>query len=276
MSSAASPPGAASQQAAYPLARPRTWLAAAGLALLLACLVPPVLSLALRYVLVESAQFTVFAMAAPGLIALGAPWRLLRLSREPAAPGKADGPLDHLAASRRQHRSFARSAGFLVAFMAVSACWRLPPVVSALPRQPWLIAAELVTLLTAGTALWLELVPSPPLAPRLSRPHRAVVAALAMWFTWIVAYAIGMNNGVIFRGYADLPGRALSQLADQEIAVAIVWAVTGLCFVPVVFVTLLGWLTRSEDPDEELQRLTRDDHQRAVVRGWGPRKRLPR
>lgn len=276
MSTAARPPGGASQQAAYPPARRRIWLAAAGPALILACLVPPVLSLALRYVLVQSLQFTVFAMAAPGLIALGAPWRLLGLSLAPAAPGKAGGPVDHLAASRRQHRSFARSAGFLVAFMAVSVCWRLPPVVSALPRQPWLIAAELVTLLPAGTALWLELVPSPPLAPRLSRPHRAVIAALAMWFTWGMAYVIGLSNTAVFRGYAVLPGRALGQLADQEIAVAIVWAVAGLCFVPVVITTLVGWLTRGDDPDEELQQLVRDDRQRAVVRGWGPRKRLPR
>jgi len=39
--------------------------------------------------------------------------------------------------------------------------------------------------------------------------------------------------------------------------------------VPVVFVALLSWLSASDNPDEELQRLARDDRQLPVVRGWG-------
>ena len=68
-------------------APPRPWLAAAGLALIVACLVPPLDGLARRYLFVESIQFCVFALAAPALIALGAPWRLF-----PAGParGRAD------------------------------------------------------------------------------------------------------------------------------------------------------------------------------------------
>jgi hypothetical protein len=38
---------------------------------------------------------------------------------------------------------------------------------------------------------------------------------------------------------------------------------------PVVFVALLGWLSGNGDPDEELQRLARDERQHPVVRGWG-------
>ena len=158
----------------------RPWLAAAGVALIVAAL--GVTGLARRYVVAESAQFVVFAMAAPALIVLGAPWRLLRLSR-PAGP-EADqlgtAPLDRLAAARRQHTSFLRAAGFLVVFIAAGVAWRLPPVVDALARYPVLVAVELVTLLAAGIGLWLELVDSPPLAPRLPNPHRATIAALAM------------------------------------------------------------------------------------------------
>jgi len=51
--------------------------------------------------------------------------------------------------------------------------------------------------------------------------------------------------------------------------VALVWAVSACCFVPVVFVALLSWLSASDNPDEELQRLARDDRQLPVVRGWG-------
>src|SRR6266702_4124596 len=76
------------QQAAPPWVAPlRPWLAAAGAALIVAALA--VEGLARRYVVAESAQFVVLAMAAPALIVLGAPWRLLRLSRAPASPDPA-------------------------------------------------------------------------------------------------------------------------------------------------------------------------------------------
>jgi hypothetical protein len=39
---------------------------------------------------------------------------------------------------------------------------------------------------------------------------------------------------------------------------------------------MLAWLAGNDDPDEELQRLSRDGRQRAVVRGWDRRPRSPR
>jgi cytochrome c oxidase assembly factor CtaG len=253
------------QQAGRPqAARGRPWLAAAGAALVVAAVA--IEGLARRYVVAESVQFVAFAMAAPALIVVGAPWRQLRLS----------GALDRVAAARLRRTSFLRAAVFLLVFIAVSVAWRLPPVVDALARHPVLVLPELVTLLAAGTGLWLELVPSPPLAPRLPRPHRAAVAALAMWSTWAAAYALGLANHGVFHGY-DPAGGALSTAADQQITVALVWAVSAFCFVPVVFVTLLTWLSGNGDPDEELQRLARDERQRPVVRGWGrPARGRPR
>jgi cytochrome c oxidase assembly factor CtaG len=265
------------QPAARPAAaRGRPWLAAAGVALVGAAL--GVTGLARRYIAVESAQFVVFAMAAPALIVLGAPWRLLRLSRpaepEPGPPGTA--PFDRLAAARREQTSFLHAAAFLAVFIAACVAWRLPPVVDALARHPALVAVELVTLLAAGIGLWLELANSLPLAPRLPRPHRAAIAALAMWSTWAAAYALGLANHAVFHGY-DGPGSSLSAVADQEITVALVWAVSACCFMPVVFVALLSWLSASDNPDEELQRLARDDRQLPVVRGWGrPARGRPR
>ena len=255
------------QQAAQPLmARVRPWLAAAGAALIVAGLA--VEGLARRYVVAESAQFVVFAMVAPALIVLGAPWRLLRLSRGPGEGGRGPGPLDRLAAARRRQASFLRAGAYLVAFIGVSVAWRLPPVVDALAAHPVLVLPELVTLLAAGIGLWLELVSSPPLAPRLPKPHRAAVAALAMWSAWAAAYVLGLSNHAVFHHY-DPAGGALSAVADQEITAALVWAVSACCFIPVVFAALLTWLSGSGDPGEEVQRLARDERQLPVVRGWG-------
>jgi cytochrome c oxidase assembly factor CtaG len=238
----------------------------AGIVLILAALAAE--GLARRYVVAESVQFVVFAMAAPALIMLGAPWHLLRLSRGPGEAGRAPAPLDRLAAARQRHTSFLRAGAYLVVFIGVSMAWRLPPVVDALARHPVLVLPELVTLLAAGIGLWLELVSSPPLAPRLPKPQRATVAALAMWSAWAVAYVLGLSNHAVFHGY-DPAGGALSAVADQEIAVAVVWAASACCFIPVVFVALLSWLSGDDDTDDELQRLARDERQHPVVRGWG-------
>ena len=277
MSDAAVTSGQHGEAAARPRLAGRLWLAAAGVLAVAVSLVPPVATLARQYVFVESAQFVLFAIVAPALIVLGAPWRFLRLSRAgeggPAGEGQAGaGPFDRLAAGRQQHRSFLRAAGFLLWFFGTCLVWRLPPVVDALARHPALVAAELVTLLAAGTGLWLELVASPPLEPRLPNPQRAAIAALAMWSTWAVAYALGFANHAVFHGY-DAAGNGLSAVADQQITVGLVWAVSAFCFVPVVFVTMLTWLKDNDDPDEELQRLARNERQQAVVRGWERRPR---
>jgi cytochrome c oxidase assembly factor CtaG len=270
-----------------PSGRPgwRRWLAPVGLVLVLACLLPPLATLAQRYVFAESIQFSVFSMAGPALIVLGAPWRFLRLSRagagpDVARPGRGAGPAarppaglaDRLTAARRDNRSFRRAAIFLLVFMAACLVWRLPPVMDALARQPALVGLEAVTLLTAGAALWLELVDSPPVAPRLPRPQRAAVAALAMWSIWIVAYVLGFASHAMFHAYRAT-GSGLGVVADQEIAVGLLWAVAGCCFVPVVIANMLGWLKDGEDADEEFQRVFRDENERATVRGWGPRPR---
>ena len=251
--------------------------------LAVACLLPPLATLARRYVFAESIQFSVFAMAGPALIVLGAPWRFLRLSRAGAGPDVARpgagsparspaGPADRLAAARRDNRSFGRAAIFLLVFMAVCLVWRLPAVIDALARRPALVALEAVTLLVAGGALWLELVDSPPVAPRLPRPQRAAVAALAMWSIWIIAYVLGFATHAVFHAYRATGG-GLRAVADQEIAVGLLWAVAGCCFVPVVIANMLGWLKDSEDADEEFQRVFRDENERAIVRGWGTRPR---
>ncbi|HUL28107.1 MAG TPA: cytochrome c oxidase assembly protein [Streptosporangiaceae bacterium] len=268
MSPATAAPGEQNEAATPGLPGWRRWLAVTGLVLVLACLLPPLGALARRYVFVESLQFSVFAMAGPALIVLGAPWRLLRLSGGVSGPG----PADRLAAARRADRSLRRAAVFLFAFMAVCLAWRLPAAIDALARQPALALAEAVTLLAAGAGLWLELVDSPPVAPRLPRPQRALVAALAMWSTWAVAYVLGFASHAVFHGY-DSAGSALGAVTDQEIAVFLVWAVAGACFVPVVIASMLGWLAGGEDADEEFQRVFRDESQRATVRGWGPRPR---
>ena len=247
-------------------------LASAGLALIAMAMLPPVETLARRYLFVESVQFCLLSMAGPALIVLGAPWRVLRLSRgqgeEPAGlPHQAGAPrgfADRLAAGRRRRPSFVRAAGFLAWWVGICLCWRLPPVLDALARHPALSLAGLATLVPAGVGLWLELVNSPPLAPRLTRPRRAAIAALAMWSIWVIAYVLGFAGGAVVHAYDGL-GSSLSTVVDQEITVFVLWLAAACCFVPVIFVSLLTWLKDGADPGEEPAS--------SGVRGWGRQPR---
>ena len=220
----------------------RPWLTAAGIALIIACLVPPLSVLARRYLFVESIQFCAFAIAAPALVALGAPW--------PLFPRGAGRRIRRLAEARQRRPSFGAALGYLIAWVVICLVWRLPPVLDGLARTPVLVVPEAVTLLVAGTGLWLELVHSPPLAPRVLRPQRAAVAALAMWSIWVIAYVLGFARGSVVHGY-DGAGSHLGTVADQEIAAFVLWAAAAVSFVPVVFVALLTWLKDGSGPDQE-------------------------
>ena len=128
---------------------------AAGI-LITSVLLPPVAAYARQYAYAQALQFLIFVVAGPALLVLGIPWR----SRPPAwRPGRGG----------RSHRPGGRAAIRLVVFIAVVISWRLPVTVNALARNPALVAAEMVTLLAAGTGVWLELV-STPTAPRSAIP----------------------------------------------------------------------------------------------------------
>lgn len=234
------------------LLRGRAWLAVVAAALVLISLVPPGGAYARRFVFAETLQFLVFAAAAPALLVLGAPWRPLRrlvawprLGRRPdRGPGRG-------ATVARRHSGFGRGVAALLAFIAAAIAWRLPVTVNALATVPGLAVAEMVTLGGAAAALWLELVESPPMLPHLSRPQRAVFAALAMWTLWILGYILGFSQVAWYAAVSHPAG--LGAVADQEIATALMWAVPAACFAPVVFVAALTWLKDTEDPDEGLR-----------------------
>lgn len=257
------PSPAAGRAAAWWRAGNRRWPGALALILAAGCLLPPAGSLAGHYVVAETAQFAVFAMIVPGLLVLAAPWPLLGLA----------GPAGRLARARRRDPSVIRSAWFLVLFAGCAAFWRLPVVIDAIARHRGLAVAELATLLITGTALWLELVPSGPLRPRGRGLQVAVLAAGAMWVIWIIAYILGLATHGMFHAFRYPPGGPLSAVADQELATAVLWGVAAVCFLPVIFRRVLGWLHEDGDVDAELERASTGTAL-PPVRGWGqPRRR---
>jgi cytochrome c oxidase assembly factor CtaG len=239
------------------------FLIAAGL-LLVVVVVPPLSTEARRYEFVEAVQFALAALAVPVLVVLGAPWALLGLAGS-GSPEHGVGPVDRLAAARVRHPELVRTLAFVIIDFAVAAVWRTPVAVDAVVDHPWLIVVEAISLAVAGVGFWLELIASPPLAPRLPRPWRAALAALAMWLMWLMAYVLGLSHASWYHAYHRLSGAGLSFSADQQISTALLWLAAACAFFPVIFWDLIVWLKSEDDPDAELHRLIRAER-RAQVR----------
>jgi Cytochrome c oxidase caa3 assembly factor (Caa3_CtaG) len=241
------------------LRRVRPWLAAVGVVLSLAVVLPPVASYARQYAFVQAAQFVVFAVLTPAFLALGMPARFTGLRRGSGQRRRAPLVPSQAAASR------------LVPFIALVIVWRLPAVLDALTRYPALSVAELVTLAGAGLGVWRFLAGSA--APgQLPRPQRAAMAALAMWTIWIIAYITGMSSLALIPRSAPAE-RVLASAVDRQLATAVLWAVPAICFAPVVYYMLISWLGE-RDRQERDQRLPADVRTAGynpadrALRGW--------
>lgn len=174
-----------------------------------------------RYAVVQAVQFVVFAAATPALLVLGRPARLT-VVRGPASVSVE--PAVRVAAS-------------LLPYLALVVVWRVPAVVAAVTKSGALTAVELVTLVAAGCALWAQLT-----AARNPLPHllRAAMAAVAMWAIWAIAYVTGMSVTGLTHSQPGADG--------QQLAVALMWVVPAICYVPVVFVAMMAWLGDRDDP----------------------------
>jgi cytochrome c oxidase assembly factor CtaG len=250
------------------LARARPGLVFAALLLALGVAMPPMGSYARHYAFVQALQFVTFAIAVPMLLVLGLRPRsagsfkhapgLRRLAERPVPAGL---PTSRTVAAR------------LLPFIALAIAWRLPFTLDALARSPAWTAAEMVTLIGAGSGLWLELAGTPPPRQRLPRPARAAMAAVAMWTIWVMAYVTGMSLTAVAAGHGQAAARSLSAAADRQIAAAVMWAVPAICFAPVVYGMLIMWLGERDDPGPELRTTVFDD---SAFDGLGRSLRPPR
>jgi cytochrome c oxidase assembly factor CtaG len=223
-----------------------TWrraLAWIGLAIAALACVPDLVGVASGGEVAQSVWYSLMAMVAPALIVLGAPWSSLNSHGAPTRR-----PIELLAEELAPRRGLQSSIAWLAVDLAVIVCWRVPVVVDALVRHPVLVLAESATLVVAGIGFWLELVGSAPLVPRSSRPRRAVLAALAMWTVWTLAYLEGMSATGWYHSFRHAAGVGLSASADREASAAVLWVVAAVAFMPVVFWNLSRWLRAESIP----------------------------
>ena len=85
---------------------------------------------------------------------------------------------------------------------------------------------------------------------RVRRPLRGLMAAVAMWTIWTVAYLAGFSSTSWYPAFHHLAGRGLSARSQSAVRDGSFVARGGPdSFMPVVFWNLLAWL-RSEESRE--------------------------
>lgn len=226
-------------------------------------LIPPLASWARQYEFVQALQFESFSLIAPVLFVAGAPWRRLGGQRWPIwsrSPTVGQWGSETIVSTSGVNHGRSIAAGGL--FVALAVAWRVAPVVDAVVRHPWLTVAEFLSLGVSGVLLFRDLIESPPLTPRASRPYRIGISAVVMWFVWIVAYMNGMSRSSWYHAFVHTAGHGPSLAADQQLSVGSIWIVSAAVFLPIIFWNLVQWLQSEEDPDAELYRLVRRERAR--------------
>lgn len=235
--------------------------------MLVAVFVPPLLTEGRRYEYVETVQFALASLVLPALIVVGYP--LERLGRRWPALGSR---LVRATEVRRHHPGLGRGLVPVSVDAGLVIAWRMPALMDALARHPWLVVVEVVSVVAVGMWLWLELIASPPFTPRVARPWRAVLAAVIMWTIWVVSFIVGFSHVPWYLAFHHA-GQGISLQADQQVSTGIMWVVALCVFLPVIFGDMMGWLKNSDDdPDAELRRLIRAERRSGSWMGPGPSK----
>lgn len=246
-------------------------LALLGLILWVVFLVPPVTVLANRYETVQAIQFMMFAAVVPALFSTGAPWRRLHLAsgerHEIGLDGQRISPqrpllIDRWAIAHASQRGDRRAVGLVLLFVGLVVFWRSAPVVNAIEHHFLFTVVESLTIVIAGSLMWLDLVESPPFTPGTTRPFRIGMTAAAMWTLWVVAYLEAMSHDSWYSAFHHVAGQGISLSADQQLTAGAMWFLSAVAFLPLIFWNLIHWLESEEDPNDELYRLVRQERTR--------------
>ena len=236
----AHPAGAVAQAAVFYL----------GVLAVVVALVSPIGYWAQRYIWIRSVQDVLLAIAAPGLIVLGAPWLPLArgLGRVSGARGEAADAARAADPRERVWRTW--PVAVTVAFSVAWWGWHVPALYDAALDYPAVFAAEVLCYLGLGIAFWLQLIGSRPLQPRFLPLQRVALAVGTLSSMSVLAIGLVFGSWLLYPAYAGTGHRTFSVVADQQVGGGFLWVLALPPYFIAAVALLVRWL--NEEGSEAL------------------------
>jgi cytochrome c oxidase assembly factor CtaG len=217
-----------------------------GLLIALLALVSPVGYFSDVYLWVRALQFLLVAVAATGLMVLGAPWQALRRAVRPASEQRVpvmDGP--------------PAGAPWLVRWPAAAVlvanviwlAWQLPALLDAAATSPAVAQACHATCLAAGVVFWLQLIGSRPLSPASMPLRRLALIVGTVGSTTILGMVLVFGSTVLYPVYANSSHHVMKLLDDQQLSGAVLWMGVLPALMIVTAALMIRWLSDEESAE---------------------------
>ncbi|MDA8262333.1 MAG: cytochrome c oxidase assembly protein [Actinomycetota bacterium] len=253
--------------------RLRATLFGGGIFILVIAVMSPIDYWSDTYLWVHMFQHVLLMAYAPPLLVLSAPWLVMYRGLPVGWRRKLGRTFlvsDNTSWLRKVGNFFMRPlVGFLLFNIAMWG-WHFPAMLDLSVTNQWVHNIAHFTFVATGMLLWVHLVDSPPIKPRVFPEIKRVVP---IFFTtissWMLAMIMGFATTPFYSVYLHIPGKTLSGMGDQELAAAVLWV---LCMEPFTYAAIYNikhFMDREENFDYHLTLLTEQ------AKGIRRRKRVP-
>ncbi len=115
---------------------------------------------------------------------------------------------------------------------------------------------EHLTFIAVSVLFWTQVIPSPPLAPRMGYIGRLGYLGFAIIQNVVLAILLAFSQGALYAPYAHLvmaPG-GFTALQDQQLGAGIMWTFGDVPFLLAFGVQIVLWLSTQSDSDQPAPR----------------------
>jgi putative membrane protein len=115
---------------------------------------------------------------------------------------------------------------------------------------------EHLTFIAVSVLFWTQVIPSPPLSPRVGYIGRLGCLGFAIMQNVVLAVLLAFSQGALYAPYAHLVTAlgGFTALQDQQLGAGIMWTFGDVPFLLAIGALILRWLATQSDSDQsELQ-----------------------